>query len=238
MKFQKSDSIYLKKRAAISQKYGPRELWSVIDHWPLYCGISNLARFLTISDIFRSTLSIPGHVAEFGSWRGANLLFLTKLLRILDPNGNKIVHCFDSFQGLSEFTDQDGNGRKSKGDYKGSLKELKDIIKLYHLTDEIVIHKGLIEKTLPKVIAKNKSLTFSFVYCDVDLYQSTKTILELLHPRLSKGGVFVFDEWNYENFPGESVAVNEFLKTHGKYYQVEHISQTRQPSLLIRKYRY
>ena len=235
MKFKSVDERYLKKRKIFSEKYGPRELWSVMDHWPLYCGIGNLGRFMAIADILRSTLKVPGHVAEFGSWKGANLMFLAKLLRIYDPHGAKVVHCFDSFAGLTAFNTQDAHKKKSKGQYKGSLTELKEIIALYDMSDETVVHKGLIEQTLPKVLSQNKALTFSFVYCDTDLYESTKTILKHLHPRLAKGGIFVFDEWNYENYPGEGIAVNEFLEEFGDQYEVEHLARTRQPSLLIRK---
>jgi len=236
MKFAAIDRRYLSERKQLSQKYGPRELWSVIDHWPLYCGIVNLARFMAISDILRGTLDVPGHVAEFGSWRGANLLFMAKLLRIYDPHGCKVVHCFDSFEGLTEFTtEQDAGANRFEGQYIGSLEELNDIINLYEMQDEIIIHKGLIEETLPQALNENKALTFSLVYCDVDLYQPTGVILNHVHSRLAKGGIFVFDEWNYETFQGEGVAVNEFLQQFGDYYEIEHITRTRQPSLLARK---
>ena len=65
-KFEKTDAKYLKDRKILSEKYGDRELWSVIDHWPVFCGIGNLSRFIAIYEIFRSTLNVPGHIAEFG----------------------------------------------------------------------------------------------------------------------------------------------------------------------------
>lgn len=235
MKFENSDRRYLTQRKAFSQTQGPQELWSVVDQWPLYCGIGNLSRFMAISDLFRSTLNVPGHIAEFGSWKGANLFFMAKLLRIFDPHGSKLVHCFDSFEGLTAFNKKDLPQKQTKGKYKGSLEIIKDMLNLYELEDEVVIHQGLIEQTLPKVLDGNQALTFSFVYCDTDLYDSTKTILELVHPRLAKGGLFVFDEWNYENYPGEGVAVNELLEKFGDAYDVLHVRNARQPSLAIRK---
>jgi len=66
-----------------------------------------LTRSIAISDLLRSTLNVPGHIAEFGSWRGANLVFLAKLLRIFDPMGSKLVHCFESFEGLDKFSKED-----------------------------------------------------------------------------------------------------------------------------------
>jgi hypothetical protein len=231
------DNAWKKKRAALSEKYGKRELWSVMDHWPLYCGIRNLARSLAIYELYKSTMNVPGHIAEFGSWRGANLLFLAKLLRIHESHGPKVVHGFDSFEGLTEFHRKDGSAAKDtpRGAYKGSFEELKDFIDLYEMGDEIQIHKGLIEKTLPALLKKKPSLSFSFIYCDVDLYQSTKLILELMHPRLSVGGIFAFDEWNDAEFPGETVAVREFLEAHGGVYLQEQMCTSTQPSLILRK---
>lgn len=235
MKFETGDQRYLSMRREFSERVGPSELWSVIDHWPLYCGIANLGRFLAISDLMRTTLEVPGHVAEFGTWRGANLMFLTKLLRILDPHGCKVVHGFDSFEGLSRFSDQDGEAAAMAGAYKGNYEELSELIALYELSDDIVLHRGLIEETLPALLEREPALIFSFVFCDTDLYESTRELLELLHPRLAKGGVFVFDQWNRADYPGEGVAVNEFLAVHGDSYAVAHVKHARQPTLYLRK---
>ena len=235
MKFATKDAAYKKRRTELSEKYGPRELWSVMDHWPLYCGVRNMARYLAIYEIFKTTIAVPGHVAEFGTWRGANLMFLGKMLRIFECHSTKMLHCFDSFEGLTEFHDKDGRAIETKGAYKGSLEELKDFMDLYEMNDEIAIHKGLIEDTLPKLLSEESSLSFSFVYCDVDLYQGTKTILENLHPRLSAGGVFVLDEWNDPENPGETTAVREFLEKYGDMYVMENITTVTQPSLVLRK---
>ena len=235
-KFTIEDKAYKDKRRQISEKYGKRELWSVIDHWPLYCGIANLGQYLAMHTIFCSVMNVPGHIAEFGSWRGASLMFWAKLLRIYDPHCNKMIHCFDSFEGLVRFDKQDGDAAALyDGQYKGSLEELQDMIVLYTMEDDVVIHKGFVEDTLAPTLQQNQELSFSFVYCDVDLYEPTKVILELMHPRLSKGGVLVLDEWNYENFPGETIAVREFLDTYGHLYEQEHVKNSRQPSLVLRK---
>ena len=103
------------------------------------------------------------------------------------------------------------------------------------MNDEIRIHKGLIEETLPKLLEEQKSLAFSFIYCDTDLYSSTKLILESLHERLSKGGLFVLDEWNHEHYQGEGVAVTEFLKEYGGKYKMRHVLNARAPTLVLEK---
>jgi len=50
-----------------------------------------------------------------------------------------------------------------------------------------------------------------------------------------KGGIFVFDEWNDETWPGEGVAANEFLKEFGSYYHIEQLKNARYPSMVLRK---
>ena len=237
MKFKTIDTQYLNSRREYSERTGARELWSVVDHWPLYVGTSNLGRFMAISDLLRSTLDVPGHVAEFGSWKGANLLFMAKLLRVFDPHGCKEVHCYESFEGLETFSGEDGAaGKTEKGTYQGNLGELMEMIALADLQDDIVIHKGDISQTLPEAL-KNEGLTYSFVYCDTDLYEPTKIVLDKLHPRLAVGALVVLDQWNYEKWPGEAVAVREFLEQHGTNYEMQHIRNARQPSLALRKVR-
>ena len=234
-KFSSDDRAYLDERAELSKQMGPRELWSVIDHWPLYCGIANLGRYMAVADLLRATLDVPGHVAEFGTWRGANLMLLAKLMRIFDPHSSKQIHAFDSFEGLTDFAPEDAKAAHQKGRYKGSLDELKELITLYRLTNEVIIHEGRIEETLSLALKADQSLTFSFLYCDVDLYEPTKVILSSLHDRLSKGGLFVLDEWNSATYAGETLAVKEFLASHSDSYDMQHVRNARQPTLVLRK---
>jgi len=220
MKFKTLDERYLSKRQQFSEKIGLQELWQVMDQWPLYVGLGNLSRFIAISDLLRSTLHVPGHVVEFGSWKGANLMFMAKLLRLFDPYGCKQIYCFESFSGLSTFSEKGGDvDGNSIGAYRGRYEELLDLINLHELQDDIVIHKGDIMEMLPQAL-KNEGLSFSFVFCDTDLYAPSRLILDSIHPRLSGGGVIIMDEWNYDQWQGEAVAVREFLKQHGDSYEM------------------
>jgi hypothetical protein len=236
-KGRRHDAAYLQDRAAISERMGSKELWSVIDHWPLYVGVGNLARFLRIYEIVKEQTSVPGHFAEFGSWRGANLMFMAKALQILDPHGSKSVHCFDNFAGLPKFSDKDADEGGQVGAYRGSLEELETFIELYGFGDTIAIHQGLIEETLPAFLNDDRGATFSLIYFDADLYEPAAAVLSAGHERMVKGGVFVFDEWNSPRWPGEGIAVREFMESHGEFYRPENVAGTRQPSLILRKVR-
>jgi SAM-dependent methyltransferase len=213
MKFKKVDEKYLAERKEFSSKYGKRDIWEVMDHWPLYVGNSNLQRVLSIYELLKTTINVPGHIAEFGSWKGSNVMF----------------------EGLTEFDEKDNEAISLKGAYRGNLEELTDLMALNSLNDNINIQKGYIENTLPALLEADPALSFSLVYCDTDLYASTKVILDSLHSRLMKGGLFIFDEWNHPTWPGETTAAREFLNEHGDKYEVLHIKNTRQPTLALKK---
>lgn len=167
----------------------------------------------------------------------ANLLFMAKLLHIWDPHGCKQVYCFESCEGLSTFSTEDGSSKETEGGtYRGSYEELRAMLSLRSLEDDVVIKVGDILNTLPELL-KNDGLSFSFVYCDTDLYAPTRLILNCLHPRLSKGGIFVMDEWNYDKWPGEALAVREFMAEHSGEYDIVHVRSVRQPTLALRKVR-
>ena len=140
MKFKSVDENYLNQRKEFSEQMGKQELWSVIDHWPLYVGVANLGRYMAISDLLRSTLNVPGHLVEFGSWKGSNLMFITKLLHLFDPHSCKEVHCFESFDGLETFTPSDGKASKTEvGSYRGDYEHFKALVDLYGFNDDIVV---------------------------------------------------------------------------------------------------
>jgi len=225
---------YLEDRKVFSKKFGERELFEIIDSWPLYCGTQNLARFLYIYDIFREIENIPGDIAEFGSWKGANIIFLSKLLEIYHAKSNKRTHCFEGFEGLQTFHEKDGDQTGLEGAYKGSYATLIDIIKLYQLEHRINIHKGLIQDTVPKFIDSEPSTMFSMLYFDADIYEPAKVMLDNFADKLSIGGVILFDEWNFPEWPGETQAVSEFLEKNKNFEQIQPRT-TNQPSLLLKR---
>lgn len=235
MKFVEGDREYFARRQRYAEQLGKVDLWSVMDHWPLYVGTVNLARSLAIVDLLRATLDVPGHVAEFGCWRGSTTLLLAKSLRIFDPTSLKEVHVFDSFEGLREFHVADADAIKQVGAYRGSRQDLEECARLAGVDEDIVIHEGRIEVTVPEFRRLRPEVRFSFVYCDTDLYSATKVITSELWKLLTVGGLMVFDQWNMGEFPGEGVAVNEFIESAKGSVEVFKPPFTRQPTLAIRR---
>ncbi|MFL2687475.1 MAG: TylF/MycF/NovP-related O-methyltransferase [Alphaproteobacteria bacterium] len=243
-KFLGEDQRYLSGREKFADSIGKVSLWDTIDNWPLFVGISNLARSLSIAELLSETADVPGHVAEFGCLHGTNLIFLAKLLRIRDPWCAKIVHGFDTFESPTSTDEneterddesEDRSPNKSIAENSQQLKTLRDVISLYQMDTEIDLHIGDISITLPALLEERRELSFSFVFCDVGRYKPTVTILHEIDERLSAGGLIILDQWNYENHPGETVAVREFLDATKSSYQPIHVKNTRQPSCCLKK---
>ena len=176
---------------------------------------------------------LPGHFVELGCWNGTNLVFLAKLLGILKPASPTEVFGFDSFEGLQHFqSGKDDISPEHTGRYRGSLELLEEVLALYELQDTVRLVKGSIEETLPAFLEERKDVRFSFIYLDTDLYSSTKIGLELLYPRLLKGGIVVFDEYNLPEWPGETTAVHDVL---GEEAVLHMVPGTRQPTAYLVK---
>ena len=231
MKFD--DTAVIARRKAFLEKQTGKSADDLISQWPLYAGEVPIARLLAVYECFKMTINVPGHIAEFGVWKGGNFLFLAKLLKLFSNNSMKMVVGFDSWKGLSEFAEQDGNAKEFKGMYIGHKESILEAADVYGLRSHITLVDGLIENTLPSYLEENPHHMYSMLYLDTDLYKSTKFALEQFWPRLAPGGIAVFDEGYDDQFPGEGAAVNEFFQ--GKNCEFGSFPFSRQPMLWVRK---
>jgi len=149
-----------------------------------------------------------GSFLEFGVWKGKSITITSKLVG--GEGSRKIVHGFDSFEGLPE----DWFGYDDvKGGFNldGKLPEVPKNVKLY---------KGWFHETLPKFLVENNE-SVSFLHIDSDLYSSAKTVLNLLRERIVVNTIIVFDQYfNYPNWQkGEFKAFQEFVKENNIRYE-------------------
>ncbi len=116
---------------------------------------------------------------EFGVYYGRSLSVLasSELSQALHWHG------FDSFSGLPE----DWSEKETKGSYStdGQVPEMPD---------NVTLHEGWFNDTLPPFIAQDKQASAAFIHIDCDLFSSTQTALEALRDRCRPGTVIQFDE--------------------------------------------
>jgi O-methyltransferase len=144
------------------------------------------------------SLGIPGDVVECGVYKGGSARLLSTIFK------EKKIFLFDSFHGMEE-DDKTEDGFHRMGDFGDtSLEEVRR-----YLSDKsnCMFFPGWIPESTN--FLKNES--FCFAHLDLDLYQSTKSAIEIFWPRISLGGVLVVDDWEWKHCPGVKKAVIEYF---------------------------
>lgn len=144
-----------------------------------------------------------GLVLEFGVRFGNTIRQIAELV-----GPRQVVHGFDSFEGLPEAWHKEAKGSYST---KGEIPDVPKHVRL---------HQGWFENTLP-IFLEQYPGNVRLINIDCDIYSSTKTVLDLLAPRIVSGAVIVFDEYigNEQWREDEFKAFQEAIARYGWEYE-------------------
>lgn len=210
------EKFFIEASGSISEK---------LSNFARFVSRQDLALFLYKYELYKKILDIHGSILEFGVYRGGGCFTFAQLSAILEPyNYQRRVVGFDTFEGFPSVSENDmltdPRLNPKKGDFFTSenfYEELKKNVELFDLNrflnhvEKISFVKGDINETLPAFLQENKHLVVSLAYFDLDIYQPTKKTLELIVPRIPKGGILAFDEINNPMWPGETQAIIETI---------------------------
>jgi hypothetical protein len=156
--------------------------------------------------------SVPGDLAECGVFRGATLVPTAIFLR--QKRANKHIFGFDSFEGFDDSVKKDIalGGSKHQDRKVGGLSEtsealVSDKLRLFSVEGGVTLVPGYFRDSLSACA----NTRFSFVHLDCDIYDSYRECLSFFYPRLNRGGIILFDEYNDPPWPGCNLAVDEYL---------------------------
>lgn len=160
----------------------------------LYCA----DKFQNLSFAFKQ--APIGLALEFGVYKGTTINHLAK------SNPDRQFFGFDSFRGLPESW---SGSRYSVVNFDRGGSKPK-------VASNVTLIEGWFNETLPVFLQQHDG-PIAFVHVDCDIYSSTKTVLDLVGPRLAPGAVLVFDEFfNYKGYEQhEYKAFFEFLEQTG-----------------------
>lgn len=168
-------------------------------------------RFFHLCQLLKQTRGIEGSTAEAGVFRGLSSLLICETLRRERASFQGENHLmFDSFEGLSQPVEQDGEFPEKRYNEGGFTNTSLEVVG-WTLDEfpEVKIAKGWI----PQVFDTVPEQAYRFVHVDVDVYEPTLASLKYFFPLLSPGGIIVIDDfgpWAGNNWPGCIQAVNEF----------------------------
>jgi hypothetical protein len=163
--------------------------------------------------MFDCARSVEGDIVECGVSIGHGILCWALLTELAGPSRRVIG--FDSFAGFPPTVEADRKGDTSfqtkAGEYASTpevvLKVLEDgRVSAEFIRENIKLVRGFFDQTLPQYQGQ-----IALLHLDCDLYESYSSCLKHLYPRVSSGGVILFDEYEDTNFPGARLAVDEFF---------------------------
>lgn len=180
----------------------------LIHHFPAFVGHQTICRFLSLYELYKKTEGLAGHLAEIGVYKGSGTLWFAKLVQIFEPNSLTQVHGFDWFQGNKPGREEP-NVRA--GSYYEAMERVERLVSEQHLDHIVRLHNLDVTKELPAFFDKAPHLQFKLVFADAGIYDIVKEVIRHVWPRISKGGILVLDQYNFELAPGETRAVKELL---------------------------
>jgi hypothetical protein len=187
----------------------PYNLEDYLHYFPLFVGDMTIARYLCMIDGYRETSHLNGHVADVGVYKGASSFLFAKLIKIFSPNSLCQVHGFDWFKGNIPSKDYEKNIKSGLG--VGNLELIKKMIADQNLESVLHIHNLDLTKDLNTFFNENLHLKFRLIFMDSGTYDVVKSALPFFWERLVKGGQIIFDQYNFDVAPGETLAVDEIL---------------------------
>jgi len=137
-------------------------------------------KLLTISP------NIKGVVVECGTFKGGNAANLSIICKMV---GRRLL-IMDSFEGLPELDADDREAKEyKKGEWCGSLNEVKKNIRRYGNIEVCEFIQGWFSDTMP-----NLKESIVLAYLDVDLEASLDTCVRYIWPNLVEKGYLFSDE--------------------------------------------
>lgn len=186
----------------------------------LFISKTDMSRMIYLHELYKKIVNVHGIIMEFGVRWGQNLALYETFRGIYEPfNVNRKIVGFDTFEGFPSVDDKDGGSDLvsvgSLSVTKGYEKYLAALLDA-HGEDGALPHKkkyellkGDASVKIKQYLDKHPETIISLAYFDFDIYKPTKDCLEAIKSHITKGSVIAFDELNFPDFPGETVALKE-----------------------------
>ncbi len=172
-------------------------------------------RLLYWQRMFNLIENVPGDIVECGTAGGSTLAQFAILCQAYGVKRH--IWGFDSFEGLPTPTKEDLSSIKAvakRGKFRVTEEMVLDTLRTNGVAEHTIKHqitlvKGWFSETLPKYEG-----SIALLRIDGDLYESYKTALENLWPKISVGGIVNFAGYHEAEWPGAKKAVDEYLSQY------------------------
>ncbi len=155
-----------------------------------------------------------GDMAEVGVYRGGSARAMLQEMDALQQH--RTMHLFDTFEGLpGPGGPLDAPGLCREGLFSVELPVVRELLSPWW--ERTIFHVG----TFPETTSGLEETLFSVVHVDVDLEESVRACCEWFAPRMSRGGVMVFDDYDSPDWRGVKPVVDACFERLLFYYVVQ-----------------
>lgn len=144
---------------------------------------------------------LKGDAAEIGVYQGGASRIIAKQLN------DRPVRLFDTFEGIPYVAEDDHAFEVGQFKPKDGIDLFEQVKRTLEDCKNIEFFKGI----FPDTAWQLGETKYCFVHADADVYQSTKDICEFFYPRMTVGGVILFDDYGYDGAAGCRRAVDQFF---------------------------
>ena len=178
--------------------------------------------------------NVEGDIVECGVWRGGNLVIAGLMRR--EMGFDRRIWAYDTFAGMTAPSEADFKSgaegldandkfyQLERGDHNewcyASLDDVRRNFESRTESSDLHTIKGPVQKTL--LDPQNLPERIALLRLDTDFYDSTKIEMDVLYPRLAKGGVLIIDD--YGEWAGARKAVDEYFA--GQHVWLHYVTHT------------
>lgn len=223
--YEDRDEDYFREIDALidSQSISVRD---VLKNYPAFIRRRELPRLLAHWELFKLIKDLPGSVVELGVYFGSGMFTFAKMMETFCPGDrSRKVYGFDTFDGYSDFSNNDDSAenwvKDSIGEKKSNFQVVEKLSELNNLDNFVsgversVIIPGDVLQTVPTFASQSNGLRISLLYFDTNLYEPTLTGLKYLYPLVVPGGVVAFNAYGIPPWEGEARAFEEYFASMG-----------------------
>jgi hypothetical protein len=172
---------------------------------------------------------VPGDFVECGVWRGGSVMTMALTLQGLGVS-DRNIWLYDTFSGMTAPTSLDveaGTGVSAAsmlettpvddGNNVWCVAGIDDVRTNVASTGYPLSKFTFVEGDVTQTLHESVPDSIALLRLDTDWYESTRTGLEILYPRLALGGVCILDD--YGHWQGARQAVDEYFaqQSHRPY---------------------
>lgn len=162
-----------------------------------------LAKLFFLQDVYQQIVGVPGDFIELGSWYGQTSVILENLRAIYEPfNLTRKIISVDTFSGYPESSGLNINSNEIEKynagegwlDVLGALQSAHSNINSRAFRSDFTNIKGDI---LTDAFWENEEVSSNIALCyfDIATYETTKSMLSNILPRMVKSGIIVIDDF-------------------------------------------